>query len=168
MSHPLRGEILRQLELLGQANSTKIAEELGENTGTTSYHLRVLAEVGVIEEVPERSNGRERWWRAVRIDHREPEYESLSDKERSALDARRRAQVPGEIELFNRFLSEYRKHGNWAKAARGQGFFTEEGLAAVFEGFMELLNEHSYGVDEAPEGARRMQLRLFYLPAHRG
>ena len=44
----------------------------------TSYHLRVLADAGVIEEVPGQTNGRERWWRAVLVDLREPDYDSLS------------------------------------------------------------------------------------------
>ncbi len=168
MAHPLRGEILRQLDRLGRANSTRIAEELGENTGTTSYHLRVLADAGVIEEIPELSQGRQRWWRAVRVDRREPPYDSLSGQERAALDAWRDAQLPGEIELFNRFIAEFRKHGEWAKGARGGGYFTEQGLAAVFEGFIQLLNEHAHSVDDAPEGARQMRLRMFYLPAHGG
>ena len=62
MSHPLRREMLRHLGQHGPATSTTIAEALGENTGTTSYHLRVLAAAGIIEEVPERAHGRERWW----------------------------------------------------------------------------------------------------------
>ena len=69
MSHPLRREMLRHLDEHGPATSTTLAEALGENTGTTSYHLRVLADAGVIEEVPERANGRERWWRTFPVDH---------------------------------------------------------------------------------------------------
>ena len=62
MSHPLRREMLRHLGEHGTASSTTLAEALGESTGTTSYHLRVLADAGVIEEVPGQTNGRERWW----------------------------------------------------------------------------------------------------------
>jgi DNA-binding transcriptional ArsR family regulator len=40
--------------------STSVAGALGESTGATSYHLRKLAEQHLIEEVPERSGGRER------------------------------------------------------------------------------------------------------------
>ena len=59
---------------------------MGENTGTTSYHLRVLADAGIIEEVAERAHGRERWWRTIPVDLREPDYDSLSPADRSALD----------------------------------------------------------------------------------
>jgi predicted ArsR family transcriptional regulator len=42
-----------------------LAEQLGESSGATSYHLRVLAEHGFIEEDTSRGRGRERWWRSA-------------------------------------------------------------------------------------------------------
>jgi DNA-binding transcriptional ArsR family regulator len=163
MSHPLRKEILQQLGH-GPANSTVIAEALGQNTGTTSYHLRVLAAAGLIEEVPGRAKGRERWWRSVAIDRREPDYDSLDDRERRALDAWRAGQIPGEIRLFQRMLDEFRQHGSWAKAFRASGYVTLDGLEALFEGYGALLREHVHTAEDAPPGARPMQLRMFYLP----
>lgn len=41
-----------------------LAAALGTHTGATSYHLRALAEAGLIEEV-DHGEGRRRWWRAV-------------------------------------------------------------------------------------------------------
>ena len=84
LSHPLRQDILGHLSEHEAATSTTIAQALGENTGTTSYHLRVLADAGVIEEVTERAHGRERWWRTIPVDHREPDYDSLSPEDRAA------------------------------------------------------------------------------------
>lgn len=43
--------------------TTSLAAHLGESTGQTSYHLPQLARHGLIEEVPDRGTGRERWWR---------------------------------------------------------------------------------------------------------
>jgi|SRR5438067_4658037 len=62
LAHPLR---MRILELLAQAPSTatRLARDIGESTGSTSYHLRALAKAGLIEEDTERGRGRERWWR---------------------------------------------------------------------------------------------------------
>lgn len=166
LAHPLRGAMLDHLERHGPANSTRIATALGENTGTTSYHLRVLAEAGVIDEVPEKAKGRERWWRTVPTEHREPDYDSLPAHERAALDAWRARQLPGERDLFERFLREYRSHGPWAKAARVSTCLTEAGLQAVFDGFLELVREHGYTRDEAPPDACPVQLRMFHLPEH--
>jgi len=164
LSHPLRGEMLRHLDSRGPATSTTIAEALGENTGTTSYHLRVLADAGIIEEVPERAHGRERWWRTFPTDHREPDYDSLTPGDRAALDEWRAQQVPGELALVNRFLRDVRQHGKWAKASRASGYYTVEDLEALLDDYTALLSKHGHSAADAPPGARPMQLRMFYIP----
>jgi DNA-binding transcriptional ArsR family regulator len=63
LGHPLRRRILDHLGRHGEANSTALAEALGTSTGTTSYHLRRLAELRLVAEVSRRARGRERWWR---------------------------------------------------------------------------------------------------------
>jgi DNA-binding transcriptional ArsR family regulator len=65
LAHPLRVRILRVLRLDGPATATELGRRLGESSGATSYHLRVLAEHGFIEDDPTRSSGRERWWRSA-------------------------------------------------------------------------------------------------------
>jgi DNA-binding transcriptional ArsR family regulator len=164
LSHPLRQEILRHLSSSGPATSTTLAEALGESTGTTSYHLRVLADAGVIEEVPEQTNGRERWWRTFPTDHREPDYDSLSDEDRAALDKWRAAQIPGELALVNRFIRDVRRHGKWARASRADGYFTAEDLEALHDEYVALLSKYGHTAQDAPPGARPMQLRMFYIP----
>ncbi len=164
MSHPLRREMLRHLDEHGPATSTTLAGALGENTGTTSYHLRVLADAGVIEEVPERANGRERWWRTFPVDHREPAYDTLSAEEQTALDEWRAQQIPGELELVNRFIRDVRQHGPWARASRARGFYTAEDLEALHDEYVALLHKYGHSAQDAPDGARPMQLRMFYIP----
>lgn len=63
LAHPLRMNLLELLSLDGPATATGLAERLGENTGTVSWHLRHLAEHGFIEEETGRGTKRERWWR---------------------------------------------------------------------------------------------------------
>ena len=164
MSHPLRREMLRYLDQHEAATSTTLAEALGESTGTTSYHLRVLADAGAIEEVPQRANGRERWWRTFPIDHREPDYDGLSVQDRAALDAWRAGQIPDELALVQRFLRDVRQHGAWAKASRASGYFTAEDLEALYEDYIALLHKYGHTAQDAPPGARPMQLRMFYIP----
>lgn len=62
LAHPLRSRLLSALRLDGPATATALAERLDTNTGATSYHLRKLAAVGLVEETGE-GRGRERWWR---------------------------------------------------------------------------------------------------------
>ena len=164
LSHPLRQEILRHLGEHEAANATTIAEALGENTGTTSYHLRVLADAGVIEEVAERAHGRERWWRTIPTDHREPDYDSLSPEDRAALDEWRAGQIPGEIALVNRFIAEVRRHGGWAKSSWANGTTPPRTWKPSWTTYIALLNKYGHSDRDAPPGARLMQLRMFYIP----
>ncbi|MFD5916576.1 ArsR/SmtB family transcription factor [Kitasatospora sp. NPDC058201] len=70
LAHPLRMRIFELLNLDGPATATLLAERLGENTGTVSWHLRHLAEHGFIEEETGRGTKRERWWRRVPVPNR--------------------------------------------------------------------------------------------------
>jgi DNA-binding transcriptional ArsR family regulator len=69
LAHPMRVHILRILQLRKKASVTSLADELGETTGATSYHLRQLARHGFIEEFDvaepgvKRAGRKQRWWR---------------------------------------------------------------------------------------------------------
>jgi DNA-binding transcriptional ArsR family regulator len=65
MAHPLRLRLMGALRKEGPATASELARRLGESSGSTSYHLRQLAKYGFIEDDPERSAGRKRYWRAV-------------------------------------------------------------------------------------------------------
>lgn len=65
LAHPLRSRLLAALRLEGPATSAGLAVRLNTNTGATSYHLRQLAAVELIEDDAELGGGRERYWRAV-------------------------------------------------------------------------------------------------------
>ncbi|MCG5463129.1 helix-turn-helix domain-containing protein [Micromonospora sp. NPDC053740] len=65
LAHPLRMRLIGALRVKGPATATTLAELLGTNTGATSYHLRQLAEVGLVIEDPDRGSGRQRWWQAA-------------------------------------------------------------------------------------------------------
>lgn len=65
LAHPLRARLLGALRVDGPATATSLARTLNTNTGATSYHLRQLAEVGLVVEEPDRAAGRQRFWRAA-------------------------------------------------------------------------------------------------------
>jgi DNA-binding transcriptional ArsR family regulator len=73
LAHPLRMALLGALRLDGPSTATRLADRLGESSGSTSYHLRQLAAFGFVEEVPDEGNGRDRWWRAR---HRSTRWET--------------------------------------------------------------------------------------------
>ena len=65
VTHPLRGKLLGTLRVIGPATASELARRFGESSGSTSYHLRVLAKYGFIEEDPQQPNARDRRWRAI-------------------------------------------------------------------------------------------------------
>ncbi|MFI1992748.1 helix-turn-helix domain-containing protein [Actinoplanes sp. NPDC020271] len=65
LAQPLRLRLLGRLRSGGPATATSLAADLGTNTGATSYHLRQLAEAGLVVEEERPGSGRQRWWRAA-------------------------------------------------------------------------------------------------------
>lgn len=66
LAHPLRIEIYDILSQFGPQTASSLAEQLGESSGVTSYHLRALAKHDLIREVVGRGTARERWWERPR------------------------------------------------------------------------------------------------------
>ncbi len=65
MGHPLRLRLLGLLRMDGPSTATALGRRIGENSANTSWHLRQLAEAGMVVEDTERGNRRERWWAAA-------------------------------------------------------------------------------------------------------
>ncbi|GIF57872.1 winged helix-turn-helix domain-containing protein [Asanoa iriomotensis] len=65
LAHPARLAIIEDLNVTGDGRTaTELAEIVGLSPSATSYHLRELAKVGLIEEAPSRGDGRERVWQS--------------------------------------------------------------------------------------------------------
>src|SRR5689334_10907799 len=64
MAHPARLAIMEFLSDGAGATATECAAVCGLSPSATSYHLRALAKVGLVEEAPSRGDGRERLWRS--------------------------------------------------------------------------------------------------------
>lgn len=63
LGHPLRMKLYRALNVTGAATASQLGEQVDEAPSLVSYHLRKLAEHGLIQEAEPRSgDGRERWW----------------------------------------------------------------------------------------------------------
>ncbi|MEU0006280.1 helix-turn-helix domain-containing protein [Streptomyces sp. NPDC006314] len=63
LAHPLRANLYRLLCVERVATASRLAEHVDEAVSLVSYHLRKLAEHGLIEEAePQTADGRERWW----------------------------------------------------------------------------------------------------------
>jgi DNA-binding transcriptional ArsR family regulator len=62
LAHPLRLDILDRLTLQGPMTATRLGEALGESAANCSWHLRKLAEHGLVAPADE-GQGRSRPWR---------------------------------------------------------------------------------------------------------
>ncbi|MBF6331007.1 ArsR/SmtB family transcription factor [Nocardia transvalensis] len=164
LAHPLRGQILRYLGTHGDANSTTLAEFLGESTGTTSYHLRKLAESRLIEEIPEKSQGRERWWRALPFSHTTPDPASMTPSEYAAAEHLAKLKIGADIDRYLRANQEWTGPTGWSQVQRHACYMTHDQLQAFMDDYMDLVERHSHQRTDAPPDARAMALRFFAVP----
>jgi DNA-binding transcriptional ArsR family regulator len=161
LAHPLRGQILQYLGRHGEANSTALARHLGESTGTTSYHLRKLAELNLIEEIREKSGGRERWWRSLPFSHTTPDPATMEPAEYAAAEHFARLRVGRDIELYVRANKEWAGPDGWAQVQRHGGSMTKGELLAFMSEYRTLLGKYVHAREDAPEEGRPVLLRFF-------
>ncbi|MEU7751900.1 helix-turn-helix domain-containing protein [Micromonospora sp. NPDC049101] len=118
LAHPLRMRLLGSLRIDGPATATALAEKLGTNTGATSYHLRQLAEVGLVSEDADRGTGRQRWWQAAHdVSHFEPTDFDDDPDARAAVQWIQTDQVRLMAELAERWMAvEHHQSRAWRDA----------------------------------------------------
>ncbi|TGZ18669.1 transcriptional regulator [Streptomyces sp. S816] len=120
LAHPLRMRLYRALTLTGTATASQLAEQVDEAVSLASYHLRKLAEHGLIEAAePGSGDGRERWWRpasdGVRI--RDEDFRDAPEQI-AAHTAASRLFFAQRSDMYLRFLDERPHWGEqWAAGA---------------------------------------------------
>ncbi|QIS14590.1 winged helix-turn-helix domain-containing protein [Nocardia arthritidis] len=164
LAHPLRAQILDYLGKHSEANSATLAEVLHESTGTTSYHLRKLAELGLIEEIAEKSAGRERWWKSLPYGHTSPDPATMEPAEYAAAAHLAGLKTSRDIELYLRAMKEYSGPTGWAQVRRTGTYMTHEQWVAFIGEYHELVMRYATQRADAPEGARAMNIRFFAVP----
>lgn len=65
LAHPVRLAMLKALRAAGPSTATRLAPLVGTSPSVASWHLRHLAEHGLVQDDPGHGSGRARWWRAV-------------------------------------------------------------------------------------------------------
>lgn len=170
LAHPMRAELFRALQE-GPATSAQLAQRMGSNTGTVSWHLRQLARFGFIEDDPGRGSGRERWWRAgasgTTLDIREDGM--LDDP--VALEAARWYVRDSSRVLWDRLQHWVDTAERWPEDWIGASFLsqttldlTAAELLALQHDLAEVVERHRREAAPGP-GTRRVQLSLQAFPA---
>lgn len=167
LAHPLRQRIAQILRN-GPVSSTSLARELGESTGSTSYHLRRLAKYGFVEEVPELAKGRERWWRVVPGDRRLPPYSRQSPRMREAVGQMLRTEYADEMELLERFQRARDGLGPWGDAllfSYSTVTLAPDQVRPFFEEYIALIYRYRVPDGEpSPPGTRTLHARFRAFP----
>lgn len=101
LAHPLRSRLMAKLRVGGPATATTLAAALSTNTGATSYHLRKLAQVGLVVDSGE-GGGRRRIWR-VGTESRSPKVGQ--DDETADADANANADADADAEAVLAWLA---------------------------------------------------------------
>lgn len=101
LTHPIRLRLLEFLQHEGPATATSLAARIGRSSGVTSYHLRVLADNGLIAEDTDRGNARDRFWRA---EHRSMGF-TLRLSENPGIEATNRYLRTAAEEIHRRVLA---------------------------------------------------------------
>jgi DNA-binding transcriptional ArsR family regulator len=64
LAHPVRLRALNELQRHGPSTATLLSRVVGATPSVTSWHLRHLAEHGLVRDADVASDGRQRWWEA--------------------------------------------------------------------------------------------------------
>lgn len=167
LAHPLR---LRMLEVLrdGPQTASTLARELGESSGATSYHLRVLESAGLIAEDLDLRRGRERWWRDART------FGLIStapadDKEYEAAVAQLESVMVGRDEEALRNYSQNRAAftAEWQETAfiGGWGTYaTQEQVSELSDYVVRWLRARRVPPEQRPPGATYIHLTYRAIP----
>ena len=167
LAHPLRSRLLGSLRLGGPATATELAHQLGTNTGATSYHLRQLAEVGLVVEQVREDTGRRRFWRAVHdmSSWRRGQYDDDPDAAAAAdwLAANQLSRFTEHAEAWRR--AEPQEPAEWRDATQLSDYFLDLDAAQTRALMAELdAVVERYRQVRPADGARQVLIYLAAVP----
>lgn len=111
-----------------------------------------------------KSDGRERWWRALPFHVQAPDPAKMASAEWSAAIEHTKARAEHDIDLYFRVLTQYEGPQGWAQSSRGGSYLTKQELHAFFDEYLALLGKYAHDAHDAHEGARPVALRFFAVP----
>ena len=171
IAHPIRVRLLGILRTDGPSTATKLADQIGQSSGVTSYHLRQLGQYGFVEEATELGTGRERWWKAS---HRSTTLEAPAARQAPAeSEAYMRAVATANAERIDRWLGEITSIPTEWDDAIGLNDYALRLTAQEATEMLARLNEivqsyRSYYDESAPEDAQRVDVQVNVMPIIRG
>lgn len=171
LAHPARLAILNRLGAEGSATATEVAEVAGITPSAASYHLRMLAKYGFVEDAPPRGDGRERLWRMTDRPLVLGVPGEGRQEVREARDLLIRAfRREADSELERALSSAGREPEEWRAAIRFERTLIRVDaaeLARIGEEIERLLAPYAArrrGAADAPAGARVAEVQINLFP----
>jgi DNA-binding transcriptional ArsR family regulator len=171
LAHPVRLAILTRLREEGPSTATGLSTHVGATPSVTSWHLRHLAKHGLVHDVEQRGNGRERWWKAASRGFR---VVLVDEAGRRAAGALRDALDASEGDQVGEWRRDVEPHLDlaWLSLSGLTNttiLVTREELARAEAAMEEILMPYvlrkDAPADEVPDGARMVRIRRHVLPA---
>lgn len=166
LAHPLRSRLLAQLRVHGSATATELAAALGTHTGATSYHLRKLADAGLIEDTGS-GVGKRRVWAAAAPQDREIDDTPLDEDDLAAEQWLQRDYVAHFAERAGAWIDDA---AGWPAAWQEHCGLTDhavlvttEQLTALVAELAEVMERYRRAGAGSP-GARRVAAYTALLP----
>ncbi|MGW6158585.1 ArsR/SmtB family transcription factor [Streptomyces sp. NPDC055144] len=156
LAHPLRSQLYRALVVARTATASQLAEQVDGAVSLVSYHLRKLADAGLIEEAPGvQRDGRERWWQPASdgVSIHEADFGDAPEKA-AAHQAATRLFYEQRSEFYRRYLDE---RSTWAPEWRAASSDSEALMPLTAAELTELTGELLAVVRKYDEQGRAAQ-----------
>jgi DNA-binding transcriptional ArsR family regulator len=171
LAHPVRLAALSWLQKNGPATATQLSEHVGASPSVTSWHLRHLANFGLVVDGPPPSgtDRRQRWWSAVSHGFR---YDMPDTPEGTEAGRLLRAEMMKQsLEAVRQWLTETEPglDAEWnrvAGSANTRLVLTREEAEEIEAAIEQLLAPYVQRRDEGdtPPGARSVRHLRMSLP----
>ncbi len=160
LAHPLRSALLDHVMAVGPRTASECAAAVGSTASNCSWHLRQLAQHGLVERV-EGEDGRERPWRACQVGLEFGDDPSLRGAQLAVVGT----TLARERELTERFLDTAEQLEKEWQEASGLNTYslrvTAEELDTLVKRIDALVRPYVGAIRaDAPDGARPVHLGL--------
>jgi DNA-binding transcriptional ArsR family regulator len=167
LGSPTRLRILACLQFARDATATECAAQVGESPSSCSYHLRILAQHGFVEQVPS-ADGRERRWRhlVTSIDwdagaEQDEDYQAASALARAALLEVSDANVRAYLERERAFSAAWREAASFLQTTL---VASPAELEEAIHRIQAVLADYAPNRERAPRGARTVHVSVRAVP----
>lgn len=171
LAHPARLAILNRLGDGVSATATEVAEIAGITPSAASYHLRMLAKYGFVEDAPPRGDGRERLWKASDrrlaislLPEDRPEVREAKDLLIRAVRREADRELERALGAVGREPEEWRKAIRFSRTVLRLGAAEMAHLNEEIEKLLAPYTARRRSEQEAPPGARVAEAQVNLFP----